>query len=61
MYTQFGQSLLHQSIRYQNHDAFEILMQDGANPCVCDQYGETPLMAAVIWHDFKAIKRLIAH
>jgi ankyrin repeat protein len=60
LYTQFGTSLLHQAIEYDNPDAFDVLMIDGAHTHVYDNRGETPLMCAIRCSNFEAIKRLIA-
>ena len=60
LYTQFGTSLLHQAIEYDNPDAFNILMIDGAHTHVYDDMGETPLICAITHSNFDAIKRLIA-
>jgi ankyrin repeat protein len=59
IYTQFGNSLLHQAVKYRNHDALSILMEDGANTRVCNSCGETPLMTAVVDQNLKAIKVLL--
>lgn len=59
IYTQFGNSLLHQAVKYRNHDALSILMEDGANTRVCNNCGETPLMSAVVDQNLKAIKMLL--
>jgi len=59
-YTRFGTSLLHQAIEYGNHDAFEILMEDGAHIHIYDAKGETPLMCAIRNRNFSVIERLIA-
>jgi ankyrin repeat protein len=48
LYTQFGTSLLHQAIQYNNMRAFDILMIDGANTRVYDDSGHTPLMTALV-------------
>ncbi|KAJ1468900.1 ankyrin repeat-containing domain protein [Baffinella frigidus] len=60
MFTRFGNSLLHQSIQYGNHDAFDILMQDGANTSVYDAKGETPLTCAIVYGNWKAVHALVA-
>ena len=60
LYTQFGTSLLHQAIAYNNMDAFEVLMTDGANTRVYDDKGETPLMCAVFHMDVEAVRQLLA-
>ena len=60
LYTRFGTSLLHQAIEYDNPDAFNILMVDGAHTHVYDDRGETPLMCAISFGNFDAVERLIA-
>ncbi|KAJ1470503.1 ankyrin repeat-containing domain protein [Baffinella frigidus] len=59
MFTRFGTSLLHQAIAHQNDDAFDILMQDGANTSVYDAKGESPLVCAIVNSNWKAVYTLV--
>jgi ankyrin repeat protein len=60
MFTRFGTSLLHQAIAHQNDDAFDILMQDGANTSVYDAQGESPLICAIVNSNWNAVLALVA-
>ena len=44
----FGSSLLHNAIRYEQMDIFKYLLEKGANIDVIDAVGWTPLMEAII-------------